>query len=112
MTQIPFEFAHSASLAPDDFVVSDSNAAAFAWVERWPDWPGPVLCVYGPAGAGKSHLGDLWRRRSAAVRLAPDQLADFAAVPAIAEMAGAFLLDDADRVLRPALVTVSKAIDA
>lgn len=99
MTQIPFEFAHSTSLAPDDYVASESNAAAFAWVERWPDWPGAALCVHGPVGAGKSHLGELWRRRSGARDVSAAQLADFAAVPALAETARAFLLDDVDRAL-------------
>jgi chromosomal replication initiation ATPase DnaA len=103
MTQIPFEFAHPASLAPDDFVASESNSAAFAWIERWPDWPAPALCVYGPVGAGKSHLGELWRRRSGSVRLAPGRLADFATVPELAETARAFLLDDVDRALDPAV---------
>lgn len=99
MTQIPFEFSHPASFAAADFVVSESNAAAFAWVERWPAWPGPALCLHGPAGAGKSHLGALWRERAKARRVAPAELADFAATPRLAEDAAAFLLDDLDRRL-------------
>lgn len=96
MSQIPFEFAHAASFSAVDFVVSESNTAAFGWVERWPDWPAPALCLYGPAGAGKSHLAALWRDRSAAVAIDGDALDDFMAAPALAEGGRAFLLDDVE----------------
>jgi len=99
VTQIPFEFAHAASFDAADFVVSESNAAAFAWIERWPAWPGPALFLHGPAGAGKSHLGALWQERAKAARVAPSALADFTAAPRLAETAAAFLLDDLDRGL-------------
>lgn len=94
MTQIPFEFAHAASFSAADFVVSESNAAAFAWVERWPDWPAPALCLYGPAGSGKSHLAALWRERSRAAAIRVEPLEDFTAVPTLTEGGRAFLLDE------------------
>ncbi|MBT7666409.1 MAG: DNA replication protein, partial [Rhodospirillaceae bacterium] len=31
-----------------DFLVTDSNSDAVAWLDRWPDWPSPVLSLYGP----------------------------------------------------------------
>jgi chromosomal replication initiation ATPase DnaA len=99
MSQIPFEFAHAASFSAADFVVSESNAAAFAWIGRWPDWPAPAVCLWGPAGSGKSHLGALWRERSGALEIGAEALADFAAAPALAESAPAFLLDDLERSL-------------
>lgn len=43
---------------------SDCNADALAWIDRWPDWPYPLLVLYGPAGAGKSHLAALWQDRT------------------------------------------------
>jgi chromosomal replication initiation ATPase DnaA len=61
------------------FVVSDSNRDAVAWAERWPDWPGSVLAVYGPPGCGKTHLAHVWldrlqRARSEALFLEPSAL--------------------------------------
>jgi chromosomal replication initiation ATPase DnaA len=53
-----------------DFLVSDSNRAAFETIERWPDWPARALVVYGPAGSGKTHLAHLWCERSGALLLA------------------------------------------
>ena len=67
LTQIPFEFGLQLSYAAADFLVADSNAEAFSWIERWPDWPAPGLAVYGPAGCGKSHLATLWCVRAGAV---------------------------------------------
>jgi chromosomal replication initiation ATPase DnaA len=49
-----------------DFVVSDSNRDAVAWLDRWPDWPGSALAIYGPPGCGKTHLGHVWQARSRA----------------------------------------------
>src|SRR5690606_329719 len=48
----------------EDFLVSRSNAAAVDLVDRWPDWPLAAQLVVGPAGAGKSHLANVWRLAS------------------------------------------------
>jgi len=53
-----------------DFLVSDSNRAAFEWIERWPHWPTPALVLHGPPGSGKTHLAHLWCERSGAVLIA------------------------------------------
>lgn len=57
-----------------DYLVAPCNRDAVAWVDRWPDWPAPALVLYGPAGAGKSHLAEVWRGRAKAERLAPADL--------------------------------------
>ena len=49
-----------------DFVVSGSNRDAVAWLDRWPDWPGSALAIYGPPGCGKTHLAHVWQARSEA----------------------------------------------
>jgi chromosomal replication initiation ATPase DnaA len=49
-----------------DFVVSASNRDAVAWLDRWPDWPGGAIAIYGPPGCGKTHLAHVWQARSAA----------------------------------------------
>ncbi len=46
--------------AREDFVVASGNREALAWIDRWPDWPAPVLALSGPAGSGKTHLGRIW----------------------------------------------------
>ncbi|MGH6932465.1 MAG: HdaA/DnaA family protein [Dongiaceae bacterium] len=74
LTQLPFEFGHRPSYAAADFLISDSNADAYGWVERWPDWPAPGLVVHGPPGCGKSHLAELWGARADAVAIATAML--------------------------------------
>lgn len=54
-------------MGAEDFLVADSNAAAVAWLDRWPDWPAPALVLHGPPGSGKTHLTQVWRHRSNAV---------------------------------------------
>jgi len=80
----------------EDFLVSPSNEAAYAMVERWPDWPAPALIVSGPRGAGKSHLAAIWAERAGARVVTGAGLA-LAHPPALAA-AGATLVEDADRV--------------
>ncbi|MDP6343013.1 MAG: DnaA/Hda family protein [Alphaproteobacteria bacterium] len=82
------------ALGREDFLVADCNAEAVAWLDRWPDWPAPALCLYGPAGSGKSHLLGVWRARSEALGVAVDGLRQDA-VPALAAR-GAVALDGAD----------------
>ena len=81
-----------------DFLVTGSNEEAVAWLDRWPEWPGPALCLHGPEGAGKSHLLHVWRARTKAVALEPEQLT-VEAVPELAAM-GAVALDNADRLVQ------------
>lgn len=76
-----------------DFLVTDSNSEAVAWLDRWPDWPGHALCLFGPQGCGKSHLLHLWRARARARPLTTAQLLA-GDVPEIAAH-GAVALDDA-----------------
>jgi chromosomal replication initiation ATPase DnaA len=102
MTQYALDLPVDPALGRADFLKSDCNAAAFARIERWPNWPGRVLVLYGPPGSGKSHLAQLWRERSAGALLAGEALAGhdpskLASLPAIA-------IDDADRAAEPALL--------
>ena len=67
------------------------NEAAIAWLDRWPDWPGPALVLYGPPGSGKSHLAEVWRRRSGAEVIHAARLAE--APPGARRDAGALVIE-------------------
>ena len=73
--QRTFEWRARPALGRDDFLVAPCNEAAVAWIDRWPDWPGPALAIHGPPGAGKSHLAEVWRRRSGAEIVEASRLA-------------------------------------
>jgi len=71
--QLPLDLPHEAALSREDYLVGSSNRAAFELLERWPDWPSPVVVLAGPVGAGKSHLVEAFRDETgAAVLAAPD----------------------------------------
>ncbi|HUZ74412.1 MAG TPA: DnaA/Hda family protein [Stellaceae bacterium] len=69
MAQLPLDLGHRPALGGADFLVAPSNAAAVAWLDRWPDWPGPALVLVGPAGSGKTHLAHVFAARAGAIRL-------------------------------------------
>lgn len=95
-SQLPLELSHETRYGREDFLVSPSNEAAFEQFERWPDWPGRMLLLIGPAGAGKSHLGAIWAQRAGAQTVSAAALAQ-ADVPALAR-GGAVLVEDAESV--------------
>lgn len=68
--QLALDLGHRPALERDDFFVAESNAEAVAWLDRWPDWPGQGIAIFGPPGCGKSHLMSVWQARSGA-RLLP-----------------------------------------
>lgn len=64
--QLPLGLTNAiAAMGEADFVVSDNNREAFAWVaEQWPNWPAHGLVLRGPRGSGKSHLAKIWAHRA------------------------------------------------
>ncbi len=54
-----------------DFIVSQTNAEAARAIDGWPAWPSPALALVGPAGAGKTHLAQVWLDRAGAVSVEP-----------------------------------------
>lgn len=96
--QLVFDFGAPARYEPEQFMAGTCNAAALAWVARWPDWPGPALALSGPEGAGKTHLAHIWAARSGATIVGGDALA----IDLVPELAGRPLaIDDADAVSDP-----------
>jgi chromosomal replication initiation ATPase DnaA len=102
MTQLAIDLPHRPALGRADFLVSECNAAALHWIERWPQWPQRALVLHGPAGSGKSHLAELWRERSGGVLIAGEGLSKFDPN----ELAGhrAVALDDVQRAPERALL--------
>ncbi|MGJ0510566.1 MAG: hypothetical protein ACR652_26270 [Methylocystis sp.] len=95
--QLPLELPLAPRFGREDFLAAPSNAAALAMVERWPDWPAPILTLIGPAGSGKSHLLAIFAERARALRADASELP---ALPALVDAApGAIALDDVDRAL-------------
>jgi chromosomal replication initiation ATPase DnaA len=62
--QIALPLDWRAARTARDFYVSEANRAAVRFLDSWATWPIPVALLIGPAGSGKSHLADIFARRS------------------------------------------------
>jgi len=91
--QLPLDLGHTSGFSRDDLVVSQANVQAVALVDRWPDWPAPVVVLAGPAGAGKSHLASIWREMTGAVMLKASNIEPH--LPTL-DATRPVLIDDAD----------------
>jgi len=94
--QLPLDLPHEPSFAREDFLSGPANADALRAIEAWPDWPGRMLLLVGPAGSGKSHLAAIWARRADAGVVEAASLAE--ARPADLARRKAILVENADRV--------------
>ncbi len=93
--QLAFDLPLRPALGREAFFAAPSNAAALALVEGWQDWSGGRLVLAGPAGAGKTHLAQVFAQSAGATVLAASGLAS-ADLPALASRAMA--VEDADRM--------------
>lgn len=93
--QLPLDLPVEARLEAEDFLVSQSNEAAFHAIDRWPNWTDKVMVLTGPEACGKSHLVSIWAARAKAwvIRGADVNLAS---VPHLVS-SGALAIEDCDQ---------------
>ena len=72
--QLPLHLPHKAAMSRADFLVGEANRAAIDLIDRWPLWPERGALITGPAGAGKTHLVEIFRNASGAGVIAAEQL--------------------------------------
>lgn len=72
--QLPLPLEIRPARSRDDFIVAPSNAAAVRFVDSWPNWPERRGALFGPKGSGKSHLVEVWRAASAALRVQAEEI--------------------------------------
>jgi chromosomal replication initiation ATPase DnaA len=92
--QLVLALDHPESFAREDFLTSPSNAAALRLIDRWPDWPSPVMALVGPEGSGKSHLAAIWAEVAGARVLSARLLGDTDLPAAFAT--GALVVEDVE----------------
>jgi DnaA regulatory inactivator Hda len=97
MAQLTLDLGQRPALDREDFLVAPSNRTAVAWIDRWPDWPGAALALYGPPGCGKTHLAQVWRAASGARAIEPAALRGVAP-PDLLGASRTVLLDGLDSV--------------
>jgi chromosomal replication initiation ATPase DnaA len=90
MKQLTLPFAAPAAFAAQDFCAAPSNAAARALLAAADSWSGGRLVLWGPAGAGKTHLLHIWARDCGAALLPGPTLTG------IPPACGPVAIDDAD----------------
>ena len=93
--QIPLDLSGRTALGREDFLIGPGNADAVAWIDRWPDWPAPLLIIAGPAASGKSHLAAVWRVQTKAESIRPEMLISRSAEQ-IAAAGEAIVIDGVD----------------
>jgi chromosomal replication initiation ATPase DnaA len=96
--QFVFDWGARPALGAEDFLVGESNAAAVALVDRWPDWSMSSALVVGPPQSGKSHLAHVWELRSDAAMVAAQELSQ-EHVPELMHRP-ALVVEDIDRGIR------------
>ena len=93
--QLPLDLPVEARLEAEDFLVSQSNEAAFHLIDKWPDWTDKVLVLTGPEASGKSHLVSIWAARAKAWVISGSDVS-LASVPHLVS-SGALAIEDCDQ---------------
>ncbi len=74
-TQYTLPLPFRTAMGAEDFIVTASNQEAVAMLDQWPDWPARIMVLQGEAGAGKTHLAQVWAQNSQALFAPPVTLA-------------------------------------
>ncbi len=90
--QLALSLPHGAEMTRADFLTGAANRRAIELIDRWPQWPAPVVLLAGPVGSGKSHLVEIWRARSGAAVTMAEAFADDDVVGMLS--AGAVAIED------------------
>ena len=59
MNQLTFKFPFSKKYFEQDFFVSSNNFSAYQLIDKWPNWSGKWLNIFGESGSGKTHLSKI-----------------------------------------------------
>jgi chromosomal replication initiation ATPase DnaA len=92
--QLTLDFDHRAALSGEDFLVADCNRDAISWIDIWPNWPTPVVVIFGPAGSGKSHLAAVFAAYSGAKKISANEF-EFTAANIVSDL----IIEDVDGIL-------------
>ncbi len=95
--QLAFRFPQHATYDSDALIPSPANADALTWVASPQTWPNLRLALYGPEGAGKTHLLHAFAERHRAVLFPGETLRRLPDMPPNTPLA----IDDADTVPEP-----------
>jgi len=112
MRQLAIDLPYNPAFGRADFLLSECNRTAFEWIERWPDWPGKRLLLYGPEGCGKSHLARLWCAERGARYIAGSTLASGELPVANGATPPGIAVDDAEGASERALLHLHNACAA
>lgn len=93
--QLAFDLPLDPRYGREDFLVSPSNERAYGLIERWPDWPDPIVHLIGPRGSGKSHLASIWATAADAWTIDAFEVSG-ERIPHLVSN-GALVVEDADR---------------
>jgi len=73
--QLAFDLPLRQALGREDLFVSPANALALAALDGWRGWPERRMMLVGPAGAGKTHLAQVWAADTGACLVTAEALA-------------------------------------
>lgn len=91
--QLAFDLDHTPSHAEADFMVGEGNRLAYAHIMAFPNWPGPLTLIAGPAKSGKSHLARIWADRAGAETPETEALEELSRAGGVAPL----VIEDVDR---------------
>lgn len=93
--QLALSLPHNPQMTRADFLIGAANENAAALIDRFPDWQSRIVLLVGPAGSGKTHLGQIWKEAAGAAQVSARDLREADVEPLLA--GGRLLIEDVDR---------------